>query len=100
MICKQAKFQSVIRKPLMQCPFHSCKLNPVSTVLKNSPDTVCLFRTVTTDIKCVSPAQIIFERLCHQIEILMEDGLCRSMESQRGIRCTGWLVAKLHPPEI
>ena len=99
-IGKQTKFQGIVCKPFMQSPLHSRKLNPVSPILKNGFDTIRLFRTVTTDIKCISPVQILFERLRHQIEILMKNRLCRSMKCQGSIRCAGRLVTKLHPPEI
>ena len=76
------------------------KLYLITTILKNSLDALRLLCTIATDVKRISFFQIVFERVCHQIKILMKDRLGGSTESDTGIRCTGRLVTKLQPAKI
>ena len=84
----------------MQCPFYGGKGYVVSTVLKDGTDAVGLFQAVAAYVDGVVTGEVFAETLRHHVEVFMEDRLYRSMERDGGIRCSGGLVAKLHPAEI
>ena len=100
MIRKNTKMQRMIHKTFMYRTFYRSKLNLISPIFKDCLDTVGLFSAVTTDIKRISLLQIVFERTGYQIKVFMKNRLYGGAESNAGIRCTGWLISKLHPTKI
>ena len=58
-----------------------------------------LFAAVCQNIELIAVSQILLQRLLQQFEILVELGLGRNMEGERGIRGKRWMVAHLHTSE-
>ena len=100
MVCKHTQPQRIINEPFVNGTLNRSKLYLITTILKNSLDTIRLLRAVATYIKKITFLQILFERGSHQIEILMKDRLGGCTERDTGFRRSGWLVTKFQPTEI
>ena len=61
--------------------------------------TTCLFFRIGKYIQLVTLKQIVFERLCKQLEILMEQRLGRNVERYGGLRSACRLCAELYRAE-
>ena len=61
--------------------------------------TACLFFRIGKYIQLVALKQIVFERLCKQLEILMEQRLGRHVERYGGLRSARRLCAELYRAE-
>ena len=68
MICKHTQPQRIINEPFVNGTLNRSKLYLITTILKNSLDTIRLLRAVATYIKQITFLQILFERGSHEGE--------------------------------
>ena len=100
MVGKDAVLQRMIYETLVQSTVYRSKFNLVSPLLEYIPQAVGLLHAIRADKDFISTLQEIGKRTRYQIEILMEDGLHRSLELKSSLRSAYRLVAELYASEL
>ena len=117
MVGEEAQAQVVIGKSLVQSMVDGCEVESVGytqrfrigrptgmrvaqslhlIAVEYIAQTTCLFLRIGKDIELVALKQIVFERLCKQLEILVKQRLGRNVERYGGLRSARRLRTELH----
>ena len=120
MVGEEAQAQVVIGKSLVQSMVDGCEIESVGytqrfrigrpagmrvaqslhlIAVEYITQTTCLFLRVGEYIQLVALQQIVFERLCKQLEILVKQRLGRNVERYGGLRSARRLCAELYRAE-
>ena len=86
MVRKHTNPQRMVHKPFMQRTVYRFKGNVIASFLKYIFQTFRLLHAVRADIQTIFPLQVIGERTCNQIKILVENWLYGGLERQACLR--------------
>ena len=100
MIGEETEAQGVVHESFMQGTFHGSEGNVVTSILEDCSDAVGLFGAVATNIYGIAVGQELSERVGHQVEVLVKDGLHDGVEAHGGVGCTRRFVAELQSAEL